>query len=562
MKPILTNFPELFYLIDQCYRHPSLLAYGDVFIDSAEGVQQGDPLGPLLFCLAVMPITKRLSSNLNLWYLDDVLLAGDPDTVLSDLSIVLSLSAEIGLSVNTNKCEVFALSSSDDVSESFYHNFDSIAPGISVMSRDTAVILGTAVFNDGVTFTLEDKVCKLSCLIERLKLLDRHDAFFLLKNCVAIPRLLYVLRTSRCSSHPLLVKYDQILRQGLEFIVNSNIDDTAWLQATLPVSFGGLGLRCATDLAEPSFLASVFSVSNSVRQIVRHESTDTFLFGSLPHPSSTPNLKTSQKAWDTLLCERVQADLLTDATNHPKEKSRLLAATARHSGAWLHALPSSTLGLKLDDEQLRVAVALRIGAPICEPHHCRHCNTTVDAQGTHGLSCRFSIGRFPRHQICNSLLKQALGSAGVPAVLEPHGLSRTDGKRPDGMTLIPWHMGRALVWDFTCVDTLAASNLDVSKVSAGGAADRAFRRKEAKYAVISSDHFFVPVAVETLGAWAEESLLFIRELGRRIARQTGEPRSTTFLLQRLSIAVQKMNSVCILSTLPVADELPGFYNHF
>ncbi|CAH2226484.1 jg13502, partial [Pararge aegeria aegeria] len=34
-----------------------------------------------------------------------------------------------------------------------------------------------------------------------------------------------------------------------------------------------------------------------------------------------------------------------------------------------------------------------------------------------------------------------------------------DGKRPDGMTIVPWWMGRSLVWDATCVDTLAASHL-------------------------------------------------------------------------------------------------------
>ena len=32
-------------------------------------------------------------------------------------------------------------------------------------------------------------------------------------------------------------------------------------------------------------------------------------------------------------------------------------------------------------------------------------------------------------------------------VKEPCGLDRQDGKRPDGLTLIPWHGGRSLVWD-------------------------------------------------------------------------------------------------------------------
>ena len=41
----------------------------------------------------------------------------------------------------------------------------------------------------------------------------------------------------------------------------------------------------------------------------------------------------------------------------------------------------------------------------------------------------------------------------IPAVKEPSGLLRTDGKRPDGVTLIPWKDGRCVTWDVTVVDT-------------------------------------------------------------------------------------------------------------
>ena len=47
----------------------------------------------------------------------------------------------------------------------------------------------------------------------------------------------------------------------------------------------------------------------------------------------------------------------------------------------------------------------------------------------------------------------------VPSVLEPAGLSRTDGKRPDGVRAIPWQRGKPLVWDVTFVDSLAPSRV-------------------------------------------------------------------------------------------------------
>ena len=64
-------------------------------------------------------------------------------------------------------------------------------------------------------------------------------------------------------------------------------------------------------------------------------------------------------------------------------------------------------------------------------------------------------------------------SAGTPVTEEPVGLTRQDGKRPDGLTLIPWQRGKPLTWDVTVVSTLAASYFSSSARSAGAAADLA-----------------------------------------------------------------------------------------
>jgi hypothetical protein len=73
----------------------------------------------------------------------------------------------------------------------------------------------------------------------------------------------------------------------------------------------------------------------------------------------------------------------------------------------------------------------------------------------YGLSCFKSSGRFSRHTELNSNINRFLTSIHVNSTLEPNGLSRDDGKRPDGMTLVPWIKGQPLVWDVTVVDTLA-----------------------------------------------------------------------------------------------------------
>ena len=49
----------------------------------------------------------------------------------------------------------------------------------------------------------------------------------------------------------------------------------------------------------------------------------------------------------------------------PRDRARLLASAAKESGAWLNVLPISSLGLRMDDDTVRVAVGLRLGAPLC-----------------------------------------------------------------------------------------------------------------------------------------------------------------------------------------------------
>ena len=73
-------------------------------------------------------------------------------------------------------------------------------------------------------------------------------------------------------------------------------------------------------------------------------------------------------------------------------RARLLAASAPHSGDWLHALPLSTCCLRLDNEAVSVAVGIRLGTSFCGPHQ-YPCGKQVDARGTHGLSCKRGSGR-------------------------------------------------------------------------------------------------------------------------------------------------------------------------
>ncbi|RVE54522.1 hypothetical protein evm_001007 [Chilo suppressalis] len=82
--------------------------------------------------------------------------------------------------------------------------------------------------------------------------------------------------------------------------------------------------------------------------------------------------------------------------------------------------------------------------------------------------------------------RRSLATVNVRSLLEPTGIARDDGKRPDGMSLIPWKMGRVLVWDATCSDTLAPSHLHGTNNRAGAACEAAEKVKACKYRVSMS----------------------------------------------------------------------------
>ena len=62
---------------------------------------------------------------------------------------------------------------------------------------------------------IQDKIDDLTRAVERLKQLQTQDALVILQNSLAIPTLLYLLRTSQCSDNPLQRQFDYTLRTGL-----------------------------------------------------------------------------------------------------------------------------------------------------------------------------------------------------------------------------------------------------------------------------------------------------------------------------------------------------------
>ena len=125
--------------------------------------------------------------------------------------------------------------------------------------------------------------------------------------------------------------------------------------------------------------------------------------------------------------------MLQDANIEDFTRAVILSSKAPGSGSWLNALPLPQLGLKMTDNEVRIAAGLRLGTNVIHTHTCI-CGHEADDKGVHGLSCHKVPGRRVRHTAVNRLIHRGLNSADYLSVLEPPGLSTTDGKRPDGVT--------------------------------------------------------------------------------------------------------------------------------
>jgi len=248
-------------------------------------------------------------------------------------------------------------------------------------------------------------------------------------------------------------------------------------------------------------------------------------FGDLPEV-----LPSKQPFWDRpgVLAEKA---LVESSFNSSYSRASFLAACAEHSGDWLFALPLASCGLHLDDEAVRAAVCLRLGLDVCSSHEC-HCGSAVDVRGIHSFICKKAPGNIIRHQALNDLIVRSFSAADVPVTKEPSGLFRSDGKRPDGLSLVPWQSGKALCWDVTVICPLADSYIsDVARKPV----ELAATRKEAKYAVLDKRYMLVPIAFENLGVPNASVKLLLTHLGRRLSEKSTESRETSFLFQRCSV---------------------------
>ena len=289
------HFPECLAWAKTCYGAPSFLKFGLANILSALGLHQGDPLAGLLFCLALKPVVDIIEEqvptlSLNAWYCDDGNLHGTKNELATVVDIIqqegrrrgliLSTSATVQPPKQPKSCVWSPMDGVDDLDQ------DPLLRGVpKVRSSDGITVLGAPVgWREYVREKIAEKIEKVRLITELLRhLKDPHSEFVLLRSCLSLPKVMFLLRALDTTEHQdLLESFDSITRGALSRILGHPVTDDQWAQGKLPAAMGGLGLRAAADHASVAHATSLLSSHTMVLKLLKRAEEESASAATMP----------------------------------------------------------------------------------------------------------------------------------------------------------------------------------------------------------------------------------------------------------------------------------------
>ena len=448
-RSVASKFPQLSKYVEFCYGAKGKLQFGEHYLSSSIGVQQGDPLAPLLFSLVLHPLATRIKAEcpdliFNAWYLDDGTFIGPRASILKVIDILKTYGPPLGLVLNLGKSEIWWPSMEPELtSETF--------PELQMVLDTGIIVLGSFVGNSVYCNRSFEKAVEevKGSLLSLKNLDDAQIEFTLLRVCLGFPKINYLLRTLPSS---LVIqgigKFDSYMDEALVNVLAGYPLDLAKRQlASLPPKLGGLGIPQAASLCNAIFVASA-SQSLPMRLLVPDASEF-----SLPSQDFVPLLASLNDQ-----CKPDVPITLTLLQSHPKpqkwcvslvhavtkknllltssltDSARILSCSMYASGFWLTAPPIQSLGYVLGSRAFRRLLRLRLGLPIGvipRNGNCSRCkNANIDAYGNHAISCYGLYGLHYRHTNVAKSIHHYLKKCGFNSVLEATGLMRDSRERP------------------------------------------------------------------------------------------------------------------------------------
>ena len=615
--------PEAYAYIEASYDQPTLLRalqfehLAQSTIESQAGCQQGDPLGPLLYCIATIALVEAINKaapllSLNVHYLDDGVLAGPVAQVKAALRLLQAEGAALGCVLNPKKCEAISHFPGQGAEHFAATGADCSACGdtkhdirLGVIRTDGNFdILGAPIGTEAhcYSFVTDETVNPKAPLARVRKVcaalkspLFNHTqcGFLLLQKCVAFSRGVYLARTTPpAAAQRALAEMDAEIEATLDALLGSPLRIAGKRQARLGIGRGGLGIRSSTEHASACYVASVIECARADSWSPKLaegflDSTDNILRAAgmavndanrntvWQMPSSEQ--ETLQHRFSELITEQSYKELLEgvgvtelDGPTWSDEKMRRArmnsVGTGKAAGAWLLAVPSAFFNTEMTNSQFSVAVRLRLGERVLTVERkCNICGSAMDAYGYHATTCKGRGSLGARHNHVRDVIYRLMRTASMAPKKEVCFRSVTGAaERPADLFYSPKD-GRDVAIDVAVTHPMQA------KFAAGAAKEPCFAANEyarvaktRKYAVmldgkqvLKSHHdvTLVPIVFETFGAANKETAELVETIARgwAVSAQISLASARERTQQHIAVALQRYNAAMVIDRRYLAE---------
>ena len=394
--------------------------------------------------------------------------------------------------------------------------------------------------------------------LEDVAIKDPQVALLLLRMCSSFSKLVHLARTTPTTLiFEAMQQFDTDVRRCLSSCLANCITNSAWHQAQISLSRGGLGLRslskhsCAAFIA--SFCSSGFAAldnSHLIQAVAR--------FNELVPPSDAITVTSlvatppRQRSLSTKL-DLFDFQLLLDQSSLA-DKARLLSVSAPHAAAWLSVIPSVGLGLHLDPEECRTALKWWLSVETAHGSNCALCpDSALDPHGHHAVTCKRGGDAVLRHYKLRDILVESFHRAHIRVQVEAgSGLSQDhSNSRPADILVFDWDQGKPAALDLTVISPLNANILKEAGMTAGAAAQAAEVRKHTANGQRCTNLGWscIPLAVESYGAWGREAQMCFTLLATRLAVHNSSSKSKIIfeLYSRLNLALTRSIARAIIT---------------
>ena len=595
LREVRHHIPGLSRWAEWCYGRPSKLFFDGAVIQSEVGVQQGDPLGPLLFSLALQPALIELGSipglDFSFSFLDDLVLAGEQSAVAAGIAQLQTSARSLGLRLNMAKCELVpTLPGGVGIR---WELFDPDMPkNLDGCFKLLGAPIGTAEYCQSLTKRRATNVQNSLNAIGELP--DPQVALALLRSCASFGKMVFSARTTPFDVHQeQLVAFDNEVRKCFEQFSGLHPDDSQWLQATLATKDGGLGLRSLCRHSSAAYLASrsgcyqlcqqldpqhVWEVSDPTSAAYKAVQDINRLSGpsrEIAEPV-TPNMQ------QRVLSSSVDAGAFSELTDPERTnlsfRAHMSLLKLDGAGTWLHAIPSEALGTKVAPMLFVTMLQRRLRMPIFEKaFFCPLCDGVMDTWADHALTCACGGDRTKRHNLVRNLGVRLATTAGwrpepeKPDLLRPRPVQGTQGedgsdgggvrgpeaRRPADIYVPRWDLGGPAALDFAVTSGLRTDLLEQTAAE-GISCLRSYEHSKNVYldtaAQCSSEGIsFIPMVAEAhSGAWGPAATKVWLKLGKAISLVSGESVAVEALRarQNLGLTLHRETAKAILLRTP------------